>query len=59
MLQRHEERLQGFECNVEIAQGSVTGNKDTATDSEKALMSAVAQQPVSVIEAGQEQKTLL
>ena len=51
MLQRHEGRLQGFECNVEIAQGSVTGNENTSTDSEKALKSAVAQQPVSIIEA--------
>ena len=35
-----------------IAQGSVTGNKGISTDSEKALKSAVAQQPVSIIEAG-------
>ena len=49
-VQRHEEHLQGFECNVETAQGSVTGNKDMFTDSEKALKSAVAQR---------QQKTLL
>ena len=30
----------------------VTRNKDMSTDSEKALKSAVAQQPVSIIEAG-------
>ena len=51
-LRRHERCLQGFECNVEIVQGSVTGNKDMSTDSEKALKSAAVQQPVSIIEAG-------
>ena len=51
-LQRHEEHLQGFECNVETAQRSVTGNKDMSTDSEKALKLAIAQQSVSIIEAG-------
>ena len=34
-------------CNLEIAQGSVTGIKDMSTDSEKSLKSAVAQQPSS------------
>ena len=42
-LQRHEEHLQGFECNVETA--------DMSTDSEKALKSAIGQQPLSIIEA--------
>merc|ERR1712136_253066 len=41
-------------CTVGLAQGSVTGYKDVSTDSEQALMSAVAQQPVSIaIEADQ------
>ena len=58
-LQRREEHLQGFECNVETAQGSVTGNRDMSTDSEKALKSAIAQQPVSIIEAVTPTKTIL
>merc|ERR1712211_156940 len=41
-------------CTVGLSQGSVTGYKDVSTDSEQALMSAVAQQPVSIaIEADQ------
>merc|ERR1712107_586004 len=41
-------------CTVGLSQGSVTGYKDVSTDSEQALMSAVAQQPVSIaIEAVQ------
>merc|ERR1712135_52248 len=35
-------------CTVGLSQGSVTGYKDVSTDSEQALMSAVAQQPVSI-----------
>ena len=57
VLQRHGRCLQGFECNGEIAQGSVTRHKDTSTDSETALMSAVAQQTVSITE--EETRTLL
>merc|ERR1711959_259407 len=41
-------------CTVGIPQGGVIGFKDVATDSMQALMSAVAQQPVSIaIEADQ------
>jgi len=41
-------------CEVGIPKGAVLGFSDVSTDSEKALMSAVAQQPVSVaIEADQ------
>merc|ERR1712107_332575 len=41
-------------CTVGLSQGSVTGYKDVSTDSQQALMSAVAQQPVSIaIEAVQ------
>ena len=41
-------------CTVGLAQGSVTGYTDVSTDSEQALMSAVAQQTVSIaIEADQ------
>ena len=36
-------------CNLEIAQGSVTGNKDMSTDSEKASKSTGA---ATIIEAG-------
>ena len=36
-------------CTVRIAQASVTGYKDVSTDSEKTLMSTVAQQAVSII----------
>ena len=38
-------------CTVGVAQTSVTGHKDVSTDSEKTLMSAVAQQAVSITEA--------
>ena len=34
-------------CNVDIVQGSVTGNKDVSTVGERTPMSAVARQPVS------------
>ena len=45
---------QGFDCNVELGQGSVTGYKGVFNDSEQALTSALAQQPVSTaIEADQ------
>jgi len=41
-------------CQVGIPQGGVVGYTDVSTDSEQALMSAVAQQPVSIaIEADQ------
>ena len=41
-------------CTVDILQGSVTGYKDVSTVGERALMSAVALQPVSTaIEADQ------
>merc|ERR1712054_94 len=41
-------------CTVGIPKGAVTGYKDVPADDEKALMEAVAQQPVSVaIEADQ------
>lgn len=35
-------------CDVGVPQGSVVGFKDVASDSKHALMSAVAQQPVSI-----------
>jgi len=35
-------------CTVGIPKGSVTGFKDVASDSEQAMMSALAQQPVSI-----------
>jgi len=35
-------------CSVGLSKGSVTGYKDVATDSEQALMSAVAKNPVSI-----------
>jgi len=45
---------QASTCTVGIPKGSVTGYKDVASDDEDALMSAVAQQPVSIaIEADQ------
>ena len=41
-------------CQVGIPQGGVVGYTDVSTDSEQAMMSAVAQQPVSIaIEADQ------
>ena len=41
-------------CQVGILQGGVVGYTDVSTDSEHAMMSAVAQQPVSIaIEADQ------
>ena len=41
-------------CQVDIPQGGVVGYTDVYTDSEQAMMSAVAQQPVSItIEADQ------
>ena len=41
-------------CTEKIAQGSATGYKDVFTDSERVLMLAVAEQPVSIaIEADQ------
>ena len=57
VLERLEERLQGLECNMEITQEVSRENKDMSTDSEKALKSAAAQQPVPIIKA--EQKRLL
>ena len=43
-----------FVCTEKIAQGSATGYKDVFVDSERVLMLAVAQQPVSIaIEADQ------
>ena len=45
---------QASSCTAAIPKGGVTGYKDVQTSSEQALMSAVAQQPVSVaIEADQ------
>jgi len=35
-------------CTVGLAKGSVTGFKDVSSDSEQAMMSAIAQQPVSI-----------
>ena len=35
-------------CQVGIPQGGVVGYTDVSTDSEQAMMSAVAQQPVSI-----------
>ena len=41
-------------CDVELAPGSITGYKDVSTDNVQTLMTAVAQQPVSIaIEADQ------
>merc|ERR1711868_100723 len=49
-----ERALARLRVALGLAQGSVTGYKDVSTDSEQALMSAVAQQPVSIaIEADQ------
>ena len=46
--------LANSSCTVDIIQGSVTGYKDVSTVGERALMSAVARQPVSTtIEADQ------
>ena len=41
----------GLGCTLGVAQASVTGYKDVSTDSKKTLMSTVAQQAVSIIEA--------
>lgn len=41
-------QCQASSCTTGIAKGDVTGFKDVAADSEQALMSAVAQQPVSI-----------
>ena len=46
-----------WSCTVRIAPGSVTGYRDVSTDSEQVLTSTVAQQPMSIAEAGT--KTLL
>ena len=35
-------------CHVDIPQGGVVGYTDMSTDSEQAMMLAVAQQPVSI-----------
>ena len=48
---------EALSCTVRIAPGSVTEYRDVSTDSEQALTSTVAQQPMSIADAGT--KTLL
>merc|ERR1712243_144765 len=53
-LHRKKGHLQGFELHCRTLPGKCHGIQDVSTDSEQALMSAVAQQPVSIaIEADQ------